>query len=117
MVKRFKSYLRPVRRRWGFTQAELAFLLGCKTGKSISRLEALKQTPTLGVALSCAIIFNTAPVRLFPGAIFEAEQLLVARVRELYDQLQGDSSKATRVKLDFLEALLARLEQRRRDLA
>jgi hypothetical protein len=48
MVQHFKSYLRPVRRRWGFTQAELAFLLGFKTGKGISRIEALKQTPALG---------------------------------------------------------------------
>jgi DNA-binding XRE family transcriptional regulator len=117
MVQRFKSYLRPVRRRWGFTQAELAFLLGFRTGKSIFRIEALKQTPTLGVALSSAMIFNTAPVKLFPGAIFDAEQLILARARELYDQLQGDPSKATRIKLDFLEALLARLEQRRSDLA
>ena len=117
MVQRFKSYLRAVRRRWGFTQAELAYLLGFRTGKSISRIEALKQTPTLGVALSSAIIFNTAPVKLFPGAIFDAEQLIIARARELYDQLQGDPSTTTRIKLDFLEALFLRLEQRRRERA
>jgi transcriptional regulator with XRE-family HTH domain len=113
MVHHFKSYLRPARRRWGFTQTEVAFLLGFRTGKSISRIEALKQTPTLGMALSCAIIFNMAPGKLFPGAIFEAEQLILSRARELYDQLQGDPSKATRIKLDFLEALLAGLERRR----
>jgi transcriptional regulator with XRE-family HTH domain len=112
MVQHFKSYLRPARRRWGFTQAELAFLLGFETGKSISRIEALKQAPTLGVALSCAIIFNTPPVKLFPGAIDDAEQLILSRARELYDKLQGDPSKAARIKLDFLEALLARIEQR-----
>jgi transcriptional regulator with XRE-family HTH domain len=104
--------LRPARRRWGFTQAELAFLLGFKTGKSISRIEALKQTPALDVALSSAIIFNTAPAKLFPGAIYDAEQLILARARELYDKLQGDPSKATRIKLDFLEALLERIERR-----
>jgi len=113
MVHHFKSYLRPVRRRCGFTQTEVAFLLGFRTGKSISRIESLKQTPTLGVALSCAIIFNMAPGKLFPGAIFEAEQLILTRARELYDKLQGDPSKATRIKLDFLEALLAGLERRR----
>jgi transcriptional regulator with XRE-family HTH domain len=112
MVQRFKSYLRPVRRRSGFTQVELAFLLGFRTGKNISRIEALKQTPTLSVALASAIIFNTAAGKLFPGAIFDAEQLILARARELYDQLQGNPSKATRIKLDFLEALLARMEQR-----
>ena len=112
MVHNFRSYLRPVRRRWGFTQAEMAFLLGFRTGKSISRIEALKQTPTLKVTFSCAIIFNEAPAKLFPGAILEAEQLILRRARELHEQLQGDPSKVTRIKLDFLEALLARLEQR-----
>jgi DNA-binding XRE family transcriptional regulator len=113
MVQRFQSYLRPLRRRWGFTQGELAFLIGYETGKSISRIEALQQTPTLNAALSCAVIFNTAPVKLFPGALSDAEQRVFARASELYEELQGDSSKTTRIKLDFLEVLLARLESKR----
>jgi DNA-binding XRE family transcriptional regulator len=113
MVQRFQSYLRPLRRRWGFTQGELAFLIGYETGKSISRIEALKQTPTLNAALSCAVIFNAAPVKLFPGTLSEAEQLVFARASELYDELQGDPSKTARIKLDFLEVLLARLERKR----
>src|ERR1700756_2487727 len=99
MVQRFQSYLRPLRRRWGFTQSELASLIGYETGKSISRIEALKQTPTLNAALSCAIIFNTAPVKLFPGALSDAEQLVFARASELYDEVQGDPSKNTRIKV------------------
>ena len=110
MVQRFKTYLRPLRRRWGFTQGELAFLLGFETSKPVSQIEALKQTPTLTAALSCAVIFNTAPVQLFPGLLSDAEQSVLSRARELYDELQGERSKATRIKLDFLEALLARLE-------
>jgi transcriptional regulator with XRE-family HTH domain len=112
MVKNFKSYLRPLRRRWGFTQGELAFLLGFKTGKAVSRIEALKQAPTITEALSCAVIFNTAPVKLFPGLLSDAERSVLARARQLYDELQGEPSKETRIKLDFLEALLARLEMR-----
>jgi DNA-binding XRE family transcriptional regulator len=112
MVQHFKSYLRSFRRSWGFTQGELAFLLGFKTGKTVSRIEALKQAPTLIVALYCAVIFNTAPVKLFPGLLSDAEQSVLSRARELYDQLQGEASKGNRIKLDFLEALLARLEMR-----
>ena len=112
MVQNFKSYLRPLRRRWGFTQGELAFLLGIKTGKAVSRIEGLKQAPTFNAALSCALIFNTAPVKLFPGLLSDAERSVVARARQLYDELQGEPSKATRIKLDVLEALLARLEMR-----
>jgi DNA-binding XRE family transcriptional regulator len=112
MVQRFQAYLRPSRRRWGFTQGELAFLIGYGTGKSISRIEAQKQAPTLNAALSCAVIFNTAPVKLFPRALYEAEQVVLDRANELYEQLQGESSKTTQIKLDFLEALIARLENR-----
>jgi DNA-binding XRE family transcriptional regulator len=110
MVQRFQTYLRPSRRSWGFTQKELAFLIGYKTGKSISRIEAQKQTPTLNAALSCAVIFNTVPVKLFPGALHDAEQVVLNRANELYEELQGDPSKATQIKLDFLEVLIARLK-------
>src|SRR6516164_5656775 len=110
MVQHFKAYLRPLRRNWGFTQGELAFLLGFKTGKAVSRIEALKQVPTLTAALSCTVIFNIPPVKLFPGLLSDAEQSVLTRARQLYDELQGESSKATRIKLDFLEALLSRLE-------
>jgi DNA-binding XRE family transcriptional regulator len=113
MVQRFQTYLRPSRRRWGLTQGELAFLIGYKTGKSISRIEALEQTPTLNAALSCAVIFNTPPVKLFPGALHNAEELVLDRANELYLQLQGDPSKTARIKLDFLEVLIARLESNR----
>src|SRR6516162_7367115 len=109
MVQHFQSYLRPLRRRWGFTQGELAFLIGYQTGKSISRIEASKQTPTLNAALSCAVIFNMAPTKLFPGALYDAEQVVLDRANELYEELQGDPSKVTRIKLDFLEVLIARL--------
>jgi DNA-binding XRE family transcriptional regulator len=113
MVQKFRSYLRPVRRRWGFTQGELAFLIGYKTGKSISRIEALKQKPSVEAAFACAVIFNAAPLKLFPGTFSDIEQAVLARATQLYDELQGDPSKTTRLKLDFLEALLDRLEIKR----
>jgi hypothetical protein len=90
------------------------FLIGYKTGKSVSRIEAQKQVPTLNAALSCAVIFNTPPVKLFPGALFDAEQVVLDRANELYEELQGDPSKVTRIKLDFLEVLIARLKSNRK---
>jgi DNA-binding XRE family transcriptional regulator len=113
MVQKFRSYLRPVRRRWGFTQRELAFLIGYETGKSICRIEALKQKPTIEAAFACAVIFNTAPLKLFPGLFSDVEQAVLARTNELYEELQGNPSKATRLKLDFLEGLIDRLERKR----
>ena len=40
---------------------------------------------------------------------------MLQRVNELYDELQGTPSKTTRMKLDFLEHLVARLEKERPD--
>ena len=114
MVQRFKSYLRPLRRRWGFSQKELASIIGMKTVKSISRIEEFKRIPSLRTAFACGIIFHIAPVKLFPGVFSEVEQSVLARASELYDDLQGNPSKTTRVKLDFLETLIARLEARRK---
>jgi hypothetical protein len=113
MAQSFRSYLRPVRRRWGFTQQELGFLIGHRSGKSISRIESLKQVPTLHAVLACAVIFEAAAVKLFPGLFCDVEQAVLARANELYNELQGDPSKSTRQKLDFLEALLDRLQNKR----
>src|SRR2546421_355474 len=113
MVQKFRSYLRPVRRRWGFTQRELAFLIGYKTGKSISGIEGLKQMPTIEAAFACAVIFNTAPLKLFPGMLSDVERVVLARAERLYEELQGDPSRTTRLKLDFLEALIGRLQSKR----
>jgi transcriptional regulator with XRE-family HTH domain len=111
MDQRLQSYTRSLRRRWGFTQRELAFLTGIKSGTVISRLEGMKRTPTLGVALACAVIFGVGPPELFPGIVVEVQRSILLRATTLYEELQGNASETTRVKLDFLEVLLARLEE------
>lgn len=112
MHHRHASYLRPHRRRWGLTQQELAFLIGaCRT--AVSRIEGLKRKPRLSAVFTCMIIFNAPALELFPGLMAELHQAIFQRASELYEELQGDSSKATRLKLDFLEELLDRVEAKR----
>ena len=112
MDQRLISYLRPLRRRWGLTQAELAFLIGAKTGGVVSRIEAVKRFPTLAATFACELIFDTPPVELFPDLFAQVEKSLLARTNELYVALQGNSLRTTADKLDFLEEVLARLETR-----
>jgi DNA-binding XRE family transcriptional regulator len=114
MAQRLKTYLRPFRRRWGLTQRELAFLIGVKNGTVISRIEGLKKSPRLVWAVACAVVFDTRALELFPGLFSEVYEGVLRRATELYDELQGNPSKTTRVKLDFLEQVLARLEKRRK---
>ena len=114
MAQRLKTYLRPFRRRWGLTQRELAFLIGIKNGTVISRIEGLKQAPRLSWAVACAVLFDKRALELFPGLFAEVHEDVLRRATELYEELQGNPSKTTRVKLDFLETVLARLENKRR---
>jgi DNA-binding XRE family transcriptional regulator len=112
MDRLLKTYLRTFRRRWGLTQTELAFLIGVKSNTLVSRFEELKRTPNLTVAFACEIIFGASPVELFPGLFDDAQDAVYLRANELYEELQGSSSKATRIKLDFLEDVLSRSERR-----
>jgi transcriptional regulator with XRE-family HTH domain len=110
MDHRIKTYVRPLRRRWGLTQKELAFLIGAKSGTVVSRIEGVKRTPKLAAVLACALVFGVAPAELFPVLISQIHEDVRRRVNELYEELQGNPGKLTRKKLDFLEAVLARSE-------
>ena len=114
MKKKLDCYLRSYRRRWGLTQNELARLLGCKTGAVVSRLERFGRQPSLESAYALEVIFGTSPIELFPGLHAKVKKAVIARIRDLYDELQGDSSKITRLKLDFFEQVFERAQPRRK---
>ena len=113
MDHRLKTYARQLRRRWALTQKELAFLVGVKSATAISRIESSKRIPSLAATFAYALIFGSGPIDLFPAYVAEIQDAVRSRVNELYEELQGDSSQGTRVKLDFLETVLARLEEKR----
>jgi len=102
MTNQLKSYVRPFRRRSGLTQRELAFLVG---GAAVSRIERFKQVPNLVSMHACALLFGVQTSELFPHLLGEVHKALKDRTNELYEQLQGNPSKLTRTKLDFLEAV------------
>jgi len=112
MERPLKSYLRTHRRRWGLTQKELAFLIGAESGTTVSRLEQLKRLPNAAAALACLIVFDTTAFEIFPALFSEVRDAVRERANELYEELQGDPSATTRVKLDFLEGILARDDAR-----
>ena len=111
MNQRVKAYLRPLRRRFGLTQRELAFLIGAKSAAVISRIERLKRVPSLAWTRAFVLIFDTRALEIFPELFSDVRDCVRRRARELYDELQGDPSKTTQAKLDFLEEVLARLER------
>jgi DNA-binding XRE family transcriptional regulator len=112
MKKRLDCYVRAYRLRCGFTQRELAFIIGAKTRTFIAYLEGRKREPKLAVAFALHIVFGSEASELFPGLFSEVEDGVMARARDLYEQLQGNSSKTTRAKLDFLEEMFDRAKHR-----
>jgi transcriptional regulator with XRE-family HTH domain len=97
MSTNLECYLKPYRRRWGLKQDELGRLLGVRTGTIVSRLERGVRDPSLADAYAFEIILGTNPIELFPG---------------FYDELQGNASRDTELKLDLFEDIFARQEKR-----
>lgn len=88
-------------------------MIGVKSRTAVSRIEGLQRKPSLNAVFICVMLFNAPALELFPGLMSELHDAILARANELYEGLQGDPSKATRLKLNFLEQLLKRVQAER----
>ncbi|MCC8977599.1 helix-turn-helix transcriptional regulator [Bradyrhizobium acaciae] len=113
IMKIRKRYLRSYRLRFALSQAELAYLIGCKGRNRVSDLERGVREPTLAEMLSLYILFGTEVVELFPAFFAEIEGAILSRGNDLYERLQGIPLQATPAKLDCLEAMFKRVEERK----
>jgi transcriptional regulator with XRE-family HTH domain len=113
-ARRPVNYLRSYRLRWGLSQKELAYLLGWDRPDVISRIERKQRAPTLPVAMACYILFDASAAQLFPDISAGIEQLVMARVQEMYETIQGDPSRRTKKKIELLEDAIARADRRKR---
>ena len=104
--------LKPNRKRSGFTQKELAFLLGNSNDSAISRYEGGERKPDLKTALAFKFVFGCNIRDLFPGVHAEVFAQVKERAKRLSEEVegQGDSAK-TKYKL----AKLAGLQKELRD--
>lgn len=108
------NYLRSHRLRWGLSQGELAYLLGWDRPDVISRIEKKQRSPTLSLAMACFILFGTPAPELFRDMSASIEVLVMARVWDMYETVQGDPSRRTKRKIELLENAIARADQRKR---
>jgi transcriptional regulator with XRE-family HTH domain len=113
-ARRPVHYLRSHRLRWGLSQKELAYLLGWDRPDVISRIEMKHRSPTLALAIACFILFGTPAPQLFPDLSASIEALVMARVWDMYERIQGDPSRRTKRKIELLEDAIARADQRKR---
>ena len=116
-ARRPTHYLRSHRLRWGLSQKELAYLLGWDRPDVISRIERKQRHPTLPLAMACFILLGTPAPELFPDMSASIEALVMARIWEMYEAIQGDPSRRNKRKIELLEDAIARAEQRKRATA
>ncbi len=112
-TKRPINYLRSYRLRWGLSQRQLAYLLGWPTSEIISRVEKKHRAPTHKLVIACFILFGTPAAELFPEITAGIETVVLARVWDFYEQIQGDPSRKTKKQIQLLEDAIKRAEGRR----
>ena len=77
------NYIRARRKRFGFSQKEIARLLGCDNGEAISRYESFARLPKLENALALEMILNIPVRNLFLGEFRKVERLIRRRAKRL----------------------------------
>jgi DNA-binding XRE family transcriptional regulator len=113
MKKKPINYLRSFRLRWGLSQGELSNLLGWDRSDVISRIEKKQRLPNLKLVIACFILFGASAAELFPDVSTGVEDAVMARVWDMYEGIQGDPSKKTKLKIALLEKAIERAEKRK----
>ena len=80
---RFKNYLFRLRRMRGYSQKQLAMLVGLRAGKAISAFEQGRRLPPLKVGASLEIVLGTKLSEIYPEWYRELGQQAVDREARL----------------------------------
>ena len=105
MPRRLPNYLRRVRRRDGFSQREIAFLLGACGDGEVSKYESFARRPPLATAFLYEQLSGVPLRELFAGMYEEARATLGERARVLAGRLEG--TRGTERKRQLLQALIS----------
>lgn len=86
------NYLRIHRMRLGFTQRELAFLLGGSSREKVSYYELGQREPTSEILVACQIIFGIEGRLLFPAMYRRITTAVKRRAQRLLERtIEGDN--------------------------
>jgi DNA-binding XRE family transcriptional regulator len=100
------NYLKMHRRRSGFFQDEVSFLLGAEGGAEVCRHERCRRVPTLETALAYEAIFGVPVRELFAGVYRKAEKEVKRRAGRLARRLhRANPSRLTERKAEALRAI------------
>ena len=111
MADPLPSYLRTHRKKHGFSQDELAELIGCSHGAIVSRFEYLQRPPPFKIALACQIVFDVPAQDIFPAVLRDVERETAARAAGMSERLIAAERNAVAAqKLRALRAVLERID-------
>ena len=88
------NYLRTHRKRIGFTQKEIAFLIGSNDSAKVSHFETFKHIPQLKTSFAYEIIFNQKSKKLFLGTFEKVTKDTRCKAKELLHKLENSSSNS-----------------------
>jgi len=81
------NYVRTFRKRVGFSQEEIAYLLGTQTGAQVCRYERFARKPSLETAWAFEVMFRASAKELFGGDYQRVEARVVNRARWMMRKL------------------------------
>jgi transcriptional regulator with XRE-family HTH domain len=100
------TYLRTYRRRSGFSQDEIAFLLGGMTGATVSRHENGERIPLLANAMMYEIVFGVPMREIYPTIYVAVQGIVFERARGMRNSIRKEPASAHK---DHRLAVLGRL--------
>lgn len=101
-------YLRTQRRMYGFTQEELAGLIGRGGRERVSGVERAKAQPNAAEILAYSVLFGLSPAELFPAYYDLVEEGLIEHAYALDERLLEVKTKEANQKRKLLRGALAR---------
>jgi transcriptional regulator with XRE-family HTH domain len=106
MSHKLSNYLRTYRKRAGFSQDEIAFLLGVHSGAKVCRYERFSRKPSLRTVFAYEVIFQTPARELFAGVYQKVERTVTARAALLSRKLHVSKPEGLPArKLESLKAI------------
>jgi len=105
---RLHNYLRTYRRRHGFSQAEIAALLGIGSYRPVSRYEHGARHPHILTVFALEVVFGQPASELFAGAYDTVRHAVRERARRMEQKLCAlpDLDRATIRKVELLRAIV-----------
>ncbi|PWU05334.1 MAG: hypothetical protein C5B51_14715 [Terriglobia bacterium] len=101
------NYLRTYRRRAGFSQDEVALLLGATSGTKVSRYENFSRIPSVRAVFGYQAIFRVPSSELFAGAYQDVQRQVIVRAGQLIKILDETADDAiTSRKIALLRSIV-----------